>query len=294
MSREPVSAGVGNRLVGHCAKHVLSAAISEWISGQGRPNRRVSAASMRRGGAALADHEAASPRPETAPPPPAQPRSKIGEGSDVEIGHALAPSAATPKVGKARASQHGPPLGHLPRPRILAVGRWTWRAQASPSSRRVMLRSELGRPGSPDDALPRRRRAVRRRGRRRHPDQPHVGDLFCGHDGAHGHESPARALHGEAAGRGALACSEPAFTDADNRPTEQRQQPSARDRLYAAAREAAGRGNAALSAFRDGLDPRADEALAPILSELDRAASYADAADDFPGSTSITDERPAR
>ncbi len=60
-----------------------------------------------------------------------------------------------------------------------------------------------------------------------------------------------------------------------------------------AAREAAGRGNAALSAFRDGLDPRADEALAPILSELDRAASYADAADDFPGSTSITDERPA-
>lgn len=58
---------------------------------------------------------------------------------------------------------------------------------------------------------------------------------------------------------------------------------SPRDRLFAAAREAAAKGNGALNAFRDGLDPRADAALAPILSELDRTACNADAADDFPG-----------
>lgn len=82
--------------------------------------------------------------------------------------------------------------------------------------------------------------------------------------------------------------------DANNPQPEPRQQSSNRDRLFAAAREAAGKGHAALSAFRDGLDPRADEALAPILSELDRAASYADAADNFPGSPSITDEKAVR
>lgn len=72
--------------------------------------------------------------------------------------------------------------------------------------------------------------------------------------------------------------------DAGNRPPDQRQQPSTRERLFAAAREAAAKGNAALNAFREGLDPRADDALAPILSELDRAACNADAADDdFPG-----------
>lgn len=65
---------------------------------------------------------------------------------------------------------------------------------------------------------------------------------------------------------------------------ETRQQPSNRDRLFSAAREAAAKGNSALNAFREALDPRADAALAPILSDLDRAASYADAADDdFPG-----------
>jgi len=75
------------------------------------------------------------------------------------------------------------------------------------------------------------------------------------------------------------------------RQTEQRQQPSNRDRLFTAAREAAAKGNAALNAFREGLDPRADEALGPILSELDRAACNADAADDdFPGFAPTNEE----
>ncbi|MFC6790628.1 hypothetical protein ACFQE0_14025 [Methylobacterium komagatae] len=65
------------------------------------------------------------------------------------------------------------------------------------------------------------------------------------------------------------------------------------ERLFTAAREAAAKGVHALAAFRESLDPRADAALAPIMSELDRTASYADAADDFPGSSSITGERAA-
>lgn len=75
------------------------------------------------------------------------------------------------------------------------------------------------------------------------------------------------------------------------RQPEQRQQSSNRDRLFAAAREAAAKGSEALRTFRDSLDPRADQALAPILSDLDRAASYADAADDdFPGFAPISEE----
>ena len=61
---------------------------------------------------------------------------------------------------------------------------------------------------------------------------------------------------------------------------------SGRERLMAAARAEAGKGSAALAAFREGLTEQQDRALAPILDELDRAASYADAADDgdgFPG-----------
>lgn len=57
-----------------------------------------------------------------------------------------------------------------------------------------------------------------------------------------------------------------------------------RERLMAAARVEARKGNDALRAFRDGLTPQQDGALAPILSELDRIACNADAADDgFPG-----------
>jgi hypothetical protein len=68
------------------------------------------------------------------------------------------------------------------------------------------------------------------------------------------------------------------------RQPERQQQVSNRDRLFTAAREAAAKGGDALRAFREGLDPRADAALAPILTDLDRAACNADAADDdFPG-----------
>jgi len=49
--------------------------------------------------------------------------------------------------------------------------------------------------------------------------------------------------------------------------------PSARDRLYAAAREAAGRGVADLAVFLDGLDPRAVAALEPISDELSTLAA---------------------
>lgn len=57
-----------------------------------------------------------------------------------------------------------------------------------------------------------------------------------------------------------------------------------RERLMAAARVEARKGNDALRAFREGLTPQQDGALSPILSELDRIACNADAADDgFPG-----------
>ena len=63
---------------------------------------------------------------------------------------------------------------------------------------------------------------------------------------------------------------------------EQTRQPTGRERLMAAARAEAAKGSAALTAFREGLTPQQDGALAPILDKLDRAASYADAADDGP------------
>ncbi|MFY9293288.1 MAG: hypothetical protein WAP03_21705 [Methylorubrum rhodinum] len=62
------------------------------------------------------------------------------------------------------------------------------------------------------------------------------------------------------------------------------------DRLFTAARAAAAEGSDALRTFRNGLDPKADKALDPILAELERAAGRADDAgdqpppdDDFPG-----------
>lgn len=51
---------------------------------------------------------------------------------------------------------------------------------------------------------------------------------------------------------------------------------SGRDRLYAAAREAASKGAGDLRAFRDRLNDQQDRALAPILDELGRAAAEAD------------------
>jgi hypothetical protein len=62
-------------------------------------------------------------------------------------------------------------------------------------------------------------------------------------------------------------------------------QPSGRDRLYAAARDAAGRGSDAVRAFRASLDPRADRALDGIAEDLERITASADVADDddFPG-----------
>lgn len=49
--------------------------------------------------------------------------------------------------------------------------------------------------------------------------------------------------------------------------------PSNRDRLFAAAREAAGRGESALSEFRAGLQPAADGALSSISDELSTLAA---------------------
>lgn len=63
--------------------------------------------------------------------------------------------------------------------------------------------------------------------------------------------------------------------------------PNNRDRLYTAARAEAAKGAAALKAFRESLDPKADRALAPILDELERTADHADSLDDFPGSDAI-------
>jgi len=55
-----------------------------------------------------------------------------------------------------------------------------------------------------------------------------------------------------------------------------------RDRLFAAAREAAGKGSAALADFRADLTDQQDRALDPILAELERAAERADETDDSP------------
>ena len=59
-------------------------------------------------------------------------------------------------------------------------------------------------------------------------------------------------------------------------------QQSGRDRLYAAAREAAGKGSTALADFRADLTDQQDRALDPILAELERAAERADETDDSP------------
>ncbi|ABY32754.1 hypothetical protein [Methylorubrum extorquens] len=59
-------------------------------------------------------------------------------------------------------------------------------------------------------------------------------------------------------------------------------QQTGRDRLYAAAREAAGKGSAALADFRAALTDQQDRALDPILAELDRTAERADETDESP------------
>ena len=59
-------------------------------------------------------------------------------------------------------------------------------------------------------------------------------------------------------------------------------QSKGRDRLFAAAREAAGKGSAALAGFRADLTDQQDRALDPILAELTQAAERADDADDSP------------
>lgn len=69
---------------------------------------------------------------------------------------------------------------------------------------------------------------------------------------------------------------------APQQPNEQPRQPTGRERLMTAARERAAEGSEALRAFRASLTEQQDSALAPILAELDRTASYADAADDGP------------
>lgn len=55
-------------------------------------------------------------------------------------------------------------------------------------------------------------------------------------------------------------------------PAEQQAGPSAKDRLYAAAREAANKGQAALSEFRASLAEKANRALDAISDELNRTA----------------------
>lgn len=72
------------------------------------------------------------------------------------------------------------------------------------------------------------------------------------------------------------------------RPTEaERRQPSNRERLFTAARAEAAKGTASLRAFRDGLQDRADHALAPILDELERTAAHADEDGPFPGDDTL-------
>ncbi|MDP4005118.1 hypothetical protein [Methylobacterium sp. NEAU K] len=63
---------------------------------------------------------------------------------------------------------------------------------------------------------------------------------------------------------------------------EQPRQQTGRERLMTAARERAAEGSESLRAFRASLTEQQDRALTPILDELDRTASYADAADDRP------------
>ncbi|UYW34434.1 hypothetical protein [Methylorubrum extorquens] len=65
-------------------------------------------------------------------------------------------------------------------------------------------------------------------------------------------------------------------------PDGTKQQTTGRDRLHAAAREAAGKGTAALADFRANLTDQQDRALGPILAELDRTAERADETDDGP------------
>lgn len=68
---------------------------------------------------------------------------------------------------------------------------------------------------------------------------------------------------------------------------EQPRPQTGRERLYAAARDAAARGSAALAEFRAGLNEQQDRALDGIAKELTERASDADARDDdgFPGAT---------
>lgn len=72
-------------------------------------------------------------------------------------------------------------------------------------------------------------------------------------------------------------------TQPETRTPAEPRQPSNRDRLFTAARSEAAKGSGALRAFREGLDVRADKALAPILAELERTAEHADDDDGFPG-----------
>lgn len=88
---------------------------------------------------------------------------------------------------------------------------------------------------------------------------------------------------------------QPADEDRDERPEEEPaaqpesktqagggKQQKGRDRLFADAREAAGKGSAALANFRADLTDQQDRALDPILAELERAAERADETDDSP------------
>ena len=67
----------------------------------------------------------------------------------------------------------------------------------------------------------------------------------------------------------------------DSQPVGSKPQ-TGRDRLYAAAREAAGRGSTALADFRANLTDQQDRALDSILADLERAAERADETDDSP------------
>jgi len=74
---------------------------------------------------------------------------------------------------------------------------------------------------------------------------------------------------------------------------DQPRQQTGRERLMTAARAEASKGNAALAAFREGLTRQQDGALVPILSELDRIACNADAADDGVPGLDAVQERAA-
>jgi len=66
--------------------------------------------------------------------------------------------------------------------------------------------------------------------------------------------------------------------------------PSARDRLYAAAREAAGKGGDALHAFIASIEDKAAAALKPIMAELNATASQVPAHD--PDTGVLTGDEP--